>query len=94
MSVDELQTENSRRKDNNFMMALKAFPAEKRFTNQSSSEDWITFKQTILAHVNEYNLNVLESLKLVKSQIIADKCATILLQINITVCYQKEQRKS
>ena len=84
MSVDELQTENSRRKDNNFMMALKAFPAEKRFTNQSSSEDWLTFKQTILAHVNEYNLNVLESLKLAKAQIIADKCATILLQINIT----------
>ena len=65
-------------------MALKAFPAEKRFTNQSSSEDWLTFKQTILAHVNEYNLNVLESLKLAKAQIIADKCAAILLQINIT----------
>ena len=53
-------------------------------TSLRSSEDWITFKQTILAHVNEYNLNVLESLKLAKSQIIADRCATILLQINIT----------
>ena len=82
MSVEE--TEHSRRKDNNFMMALKAYPAEKRFTNQSSSEDWLIFKQTILAHVNEYNLNVLESLKLAKAQIIADRCATILLQINIT----------
>lgn len=84
MSVDELQTKNSRRKDNNFMMALKAFPAEKHLTNQSSSEDWLTFKQTILAHVNECNLNILESLKLAKAQIIEDKCATILPQINIT----------
>ena len=67
------------------MVALKAFPSEKRFTNSSTSDSWILFKQYIIAHCDEYSLTPFESLKLAKANIVADRCATILLQINITI---------
>ena len=83
MNVDE-SANDVRKKDSNFMAALNAFPSEKRFSNSSTSESWIIFKQYIISHCDEYSLTPFESLKLAKANIVADKCATILLQINIT----------
>ena len=82
MSTDDTPT-TSRKKDGNFLLALKDFPSEKRFTNNSSSEDWILFEQYCLSHGSEYALTPFKGLKLAKSQTVTDKCSTILLQIDI-----------
>ena len=60
MSIDDSPNE-VRKKDSNFMAALKAFPSEKRFSNSSTSESWILFKQYIITHCDEYSLTPLKA---------------------------------
>ena len=70
---------SDRSKAKAFVIALKAFPQERKYRG-INPDIWRLFKSFIIQHCSEYLLTPNYSLKLTKACIITNKCDYILLQ--------------